>query len=115
MSFIPIVGLYLANPNPNSNSNSNPNPNYIYILTGVTPTKVDDAKCLHAHVGDLFLRGENKIGEYTLRMLRSRGIESDGCENCWQQCSSNVPREESMYWYMSRKSKVKSNTIHIGT
>lgn len=41
-------------------------------IIGVTPNKVDDVKCLHAHVADYLIRGNNKIGEMTLTVLENR-------------------------------------------
>lgn len=83
-------------------------------IIGVTTDKVDDAKCLHAHVGDLLIRGDNQIGERTLDMVRDRDIDPSGCHNCWQQCSSDLPKEESGYWYVSRKNKEKLRTARDG-
>lgn len=42
-------------------------------------TKVDDVKCLHAHVADHLMRGDNKVGQWTLEQLGDQGIERSGC------------------------------------
>ena len=76
-------------------------------IIGVTPTKVDDVKCLHAHLGDYLIRGDNKIGELVQKTLEEKNVHIDGCENCYQQCSSEIAKEESEFWYMSRKNKEK--------
>ena len=76
-------------------------------IIGVTPEKVDDVKCLHAHLGDYLLRGDNKIGEWVLEILQRKKIDENGCETCYQQCSSKISREDSQFWYMSRKNKEK--------
>lgn len=56
-------------------------------ITGITLKKVDDVKCMHAHVADELLRGGNLIGQSALKELRDvYGIDSTGCDNCWQQC-----------------------------
>ncbi len=79
-------------------------------IIGVTPNKVDDVKCLHAHLGDYLLRGENEIGELIVKMLNEKNVDINGCDNCWQQCSANISKDESEWWYMSRKNKEKLRT-----
>lgn len=77
-------------------------------LIGVTMDKVNDAKCLHAHTADYFLRGgTNLIGKSVLETLQLKGIEPGGCENCWQQCDINVDKKSAQWWYMSVKNKEK--------
>ena len=77
-------------------------------IIGVTPTKVDDVKCLHAHLGDYLIRGENKIGELVSKTLEEEmNVDINGCEHCYQQCSSEIKKEESQFWYMSKKNKEK--------
>ena len=51
-------------------------------IIGITPEKVDDVKCLHAHVADTLLRGKqsNPIGAIILRDLENSGINLKGCE-----------------------------------
>ena len=46
-------------------------------LIGVSSTK--DVKCLHAHVADEILRGENIIGRETLTILSEEGVPVSGC------------------------------------
>jgi hypothetical protein len=53
------------------------------------------------------LRGDNEIGKAVLNSLKDRGVEIDGCANCWQQCNSSVERSASTWWYMSAKNKEK--------
>lgn len=48
-------------------------------IIGITTDKVDDVKCLHAHVADEILRGKNSIGKSTLTQLESLGINIKGC------------------------------------
>ena len=77
-------------------------------IIGVTLDKTDDAKCLHAHTADYFLRGgDNLIGKYVLETLARKGIDSTGCTDCWQQCDKNVDKLSASWWYMSVKNKEK--------
>ena len=50
---------------------------------GVTVDKVDDVKCLHAHVADALLRGRgadgNVIGDIALKKLEAKGVDVTGC------------------------------------
>ena len=48
-------------------------------IIGITLNKVDDVKCLHAHTADYLVRGDNKIGEWTLKELEKRGVSAGGC------------------------------------
>jgi hypothetical protein len=49
-------------------------------IIGITLEKTDDVKCLHAHVADELVRGDNKIGQQTLEILDQRGINARGCD-----------------------------------
>ena len=49
-------------------------------IIGITAEKVDDVKCLHAHVADELLRGSNTIGKQTLEALLNSGVDPSGCE-----------------------------------
>jgi hypothetical protein len=48
-------------------------------IIGVTKGKTDDAKCLHAHVGDLIMRGGNLIGQLAIKELEKKDINTTGC------------------------------------
>jgi hypothetical protein len=104
-------------------------------IIGITAEKVDDAKCLHAHVADHLLRGDNLIGELVLKELKSEmGVEAKGCKgdlfkilylffesmnylsslkDCWQQCDHRFERKHDSWWYVSRKNKQKLRTQKI--
>jgi hypothetical protein len=50
-------------------------------IIGITANKVDDVKCLHAHVADHLLRGKNLIGAMALKELSdTMKINPRGCE-----------------------------------
>jgi len=76
-------------------------------IIGVTPTKVDDIKCIHAQVADFLLRGNNEIGRKSLEYLeKERGVDIRGCNTCSQQCNLSIkPNKESQHWYMPAKNK----------
>ena len=58
---------------------------------------------MHAHVADELLRGGNLIGQSALKELRDvYGIDSTGCDNCWQQC--DIKRSKAL---------IDSTGIHI--
>lgn len=80
-------------------------------IIGVSLNKLDDAKCLHAHTADFFLRGDNKIGANVIKTLQDKGISASGCDSCWQQCASNIDRKDASWWYMSVKNKEKLRTL----
>ena len=78
-------------------------------VAGQTPSKVD-VKCLHAQLADHLCRpGGNAIGERILRGLRARGVETDGCADCCNQCSLSVPLDEARrgWWYTPSKNRWK--------
>jgi len=75
-------------------------------IIGVSQGKVDDIKCVHAHVADFLLRGQNLVGEMSLEYLKKeRGVDVRGCEGCSQQCSLNVSPKDAEWWYMPAKNK----------
>jgi hypothetical protein len=76
-------------------------------IIGVSPGKVNDAKCLHAHVADELLRGESKIGKWAIEKLEGQGVDIGGCDNCWQQCDKNFTPTETSWWYTPKKNKQK--------
>lgn len=80
-------------------------------IIGITVNKVDDVKCLHAHVADAIVRGEenNIIGSMTLQRLQKRGVPVTGCEECKAQCDSAVPKKQG-WWYTPAKNKQKLRT-----
>jgi hypothetical protein len=49
-------------------------------IIGITLAKVDDVKCLHAHVGDHIVRSENSIGKWALDELQKKGVDPGGCD-----------------------------------
>ncbi|CAM9767877.1 unnamed protein product [Discosporangium mesarthrocarpum] len=86
-------------------------------ITGVTPHKVRDAKCLHAHVADALMRGRkrNAIGRATLELLERRlggegGGGVEGNEVCCQQCDSTREETESSWRYTPQKNKQRLRT-----
>ena len=51
-------------------------------IGGISSNKLADVKCLHLHVGDTLLRGEdaNQFGSWALRKLKEQyDIDADGC------------------------------------
>ena len=41
---------------------------------------MNDVKCLHAHVADHLLRGNNKIGAWTLNVIQQQSLDTRGCD-----------------------------------
>eukprot|EP00903_Cladosiphon_okamuranus_P016122 g14878.t1 len=76
-------------------------------ITGVTPGKVRDAKCLHAHVADALMRGRdaNAIGRSTLELLEARGVRTDGGDRCSEQCNYRVEETADSWRYTPQKNK----------
>lgn len=75
-------------------------------ILGVSSNKINDVKCLHAHTADYLLRGNNKFGEMTLKYLKDRGVDVNGCENCHQQCNINHKTDDSSWFYVPSKNKL---------
>jgi len=73
----------------------------------LSPTKLDDVKCLHAQLGDYLLRGDNVIGEAIVSDLAQRGVGLDGIDECLQQCDVTKPEMEGGWRYMSVKNGSK--------
>jgi hypothetical protein len=46
---------------------------------GITETKVNDVKCLHAHLADYLLRGNNLIGQWVHDELDKKNVSVSGC------------------------------------
>jgi hypothetical protein len=70
-------------------------------------------KCLHAHIADHLVRGDNLIGEVALEKLTERGVDVKGCGDCWQQCDLNhVPTNDS-WWYTSIKNKTRLTAARV--
>lgn len=73
-------------------------------IAGITNGKNDDVKCLHAHVADELLSGENAIGAWILKELESaRGCDAAGTAVCHEQCSGTGPWE---YFPVKNKQKL---------
>lgn len=50
-------------------------------IIGISLEKVDDVKCLHAHVADYLLRGENLIGKWALKEMEDKhDVNPGGCK-----------------------------------
>jgi hypothetical protein len=69
-------------------------------------SNINDVKCLHAHVADHLLRGNNKIGEMTLNTLKNNGVDINGCDNCHQQCNAKHKINDSSWFYVPSKNKL---------
>lgn len=84
-------------------------------IIGITLDKIDDVKCLHAHIADTLIRGENcnKIGSLALMKLEEQGIDVRGCDKCYQQCDSSHVRTDDSYYYLPTKNKQKLRTSRI--
>lgn len=78
-------------------------------VAGVTPTLLNDVKCLHAHTADQLCTGENIFGAMVLKELaQRRKININGkCENCWQQCNPSFQRTEDSWYYTPVKNHQK--------
>ncbi|CAN0137123.1 unnamed protein product [Pylaiella littoralis] len=81
-------------------------------ITGVTPGKVRDAKCLHAHTADALMRGRdaNAIGRATLELLEARGVRTDGGDQCSEQCNYRVEETADSWRYTPQKNKQRLQT-----
>ncbi|CAM9310543.1 unnamed protein product, partial [Hapterophycus canaliculatus] len=84
-------------------------------ITGVTPGKVRDAKCLHAHVADALMRGRgaNAIGRATLELLEARGLRTDGGDRCSEQCNYRVEETADSWRYTPQKNKQRLQTRKV--
>ncbi|KAJ8608263.1 hypothetical protein CTAYLR_007291 [Chrysophaeum taylorii] len=72
-------------------------------IAGLSPTRNDDIKCVHAHVADHLLSGDNDIGRRLLRRLQDdRACDPEGSSVCHQQCSGQGP-----WAYLPAKNKQK--------
>ncbi len=69
-------------------------------------SNINDVKCLHAHTADYLLRGNNKIGEMTLAILKNNGVDVNGCDNCHQQCNGQHKIDDSSWFYIPAKNKL---------
>ena len=72
-------------------------------ITGLTPSKLDDVKCLHAQLADELLSRDNDVGKAVLDGLAARGVDPSGSEKCGEQCSGCVDG----WRYTPRKNKQK--------
>ena len=72
-------------------------------ITGLTPSKLDDVKCLHAQLADELLSRDNAVGKKVLEGLEARGVDPAGSEQCGEQCSGCVDG----WRYTPRKNKQK--------
>ena len=72
-------------------------------ITGLTPSKLDDVKCLHAQLADELLSRDNAVGKKLLEGLEARGVDASGSEKCGEQCSGCVDG----WRYTPRKNKQK--------
>ena len=84
-------------------------------IIGITLNKIDDVKCLHAHIADTILRGDscNKIGSMALKKLEENGVDIRGCDNCHQQCDLSHVRTDDSYYYLPAKNKQKLRKSRI--
>lgn len=78
-------------------------------IIGISISRVDDVKCLHAQIADTLIRGEasNNIGSLALKKLEENGCDIRGCDSCHQQCDINHVRTDDSYFYLPAKNKQK--------
>jgi len=76
-------------------------------LAGMSPTKNNDVKCLHAQLGDWMFHDQNVIGKAVVQDLADRGVPIDGCEDCSQQCDVNREETDSTWKYVAQKNRSK--------
>lgn len=75
-------------------------------IAGMSPTKLDDVKCLHAQVSDYLLRGgSNTIGEAVLDQLEQLGVDPAGSSFCREQCDVASPETTDTWRYVPAKNK----------
>lgn len=74
-------------------------------LAGMSPSKVDDVKCLHAQLGDWLLRGTSPIGAEVAAQLEGRGVSLGGCEGCHEQCNVRSQETAATWFYQSPKNR----------
>ena len=77
-------------------------------IAGMSPTKLDDVKCLHAQLADYILRGYNEqsVGaEVRTALEEERGVSLGGCSNCHEQCDWRTPETETSWKYQAQKNK----------
>ena len=79
-------------------------------VAGMSPTKLNDVKCLHAQLGDYLLRNDNVVGEAIVKDLEQRGVSLGGNDVCRQQCDVSVPEVEGGWSYVSTKNHSKLRT-----
>eukprot|EP00619_Florenciella_sp_RCC1007_P000549 CAMPEP_0205907432 /NCGR_PEP_ID=MMETSP1325-20131115/2544_1 /ASSEMBLY_ACC=CAM_ASM_000708 /TAXON_ID=236786 /ORGANISM="Florenciella sp., Strain RCC1007" /LENGTH=321 /DNA_ID=CAMNT_0053273525 /DNA_START=86 /DNA_END=1051 /DNA_ORIENTATION=+ len=81
-------------------------------IAGMSPTKLDDVKCLHAQLADSLLRGRdnNKIGSAVEEELRARGVDIGGNGCCYEQCDYNRAETKDTWSYVPIKNKQKLRT-----
>jgi len=79
-------------------------------VAGMSPTKLNDVKCLHAQLGDYLLRNDNAVGEAIVKDLEQRGVSLGGNDVCRQQCDVSVPEVEGGWSYTSTKNHSKLRT-----
>lgn len=61
---------------------------WVITETGIAGiTRPDHVKCLHAHLADYMVRGDNPVGDEVARRLQSEGHPLDGTDRCWQLCT----------------------------
>ena len=74
----------------------------------MSPTKLDDVKCLHAQLADYLLRGydEQSVGADVRRRLEEeRGVSLGGCGNCQEQCNWAEEETDDTWRYQAQKNK----------
>ena len=77
-------------------------------IAGMSPTKLDDVKCLHAQLADYLLRGydEQSVGADVRRRLEEeRGVSLGGCGNCQEQCNWAEEETDDTWRYQAQKNK----------
>lgn len=87
-----------------------------FLMTSglIGTTSEADAKCLHAHIADNLLRGNNKIGEWALKKLSDKyGVDVRGCDDCHQQCDLAFQPTNETWWYTPKKNKQKLRTKRL--
>jgi len=65
-------------------------------------TRVDDVKCLHAHVADELCTGMNVFGRMVLGEI---GHAQSGVSQCWQMCDPDHSPADGTWWTHSAKQK----------
>ena len=87
-------------------------------IAGISPGKLSDLKCVHAHIADELLSGRNLLGQSFLETLRTeRNCDITGSDFCHQHCSHQTDgwrytpaKNKQKLWTKKNRRKLKRDT-----